>query len=173
MAAAAAAPAVLSLASVGFSAAGSVMRGQGQNAADQYQAARMERAAEFGRVKADQTYGTMTEQLNRTLGEIQAVRAAAHTDPTSPTGVAIHDYDENLGNRQIRTQTANILEQAQQNEQDAAYLRDAGHYALMQGNIGAAGSIFKGLAGLAGGMSGGMGGGGGPPNLSFYAPDDL
>jgi hypothetical protein len=35
-----------------------------------------------------------------TLGSIDAIRAAAHDDPTSPTGVAVRESTERIGAEQ-------------------------------------------------------------------------
>lgn len=132
----------LSIASAGLSAYSTVLKGEGTQAADEYQAQSLERAANVGKVKAAQTGAQMTEQLNNTLGRIDAVRAAAHDDPTSPTGAAIRDTAEYQGNRQKSITVDNILEQANQDTADAAYLRAAGKYALSTSEVGAAASFL-------------------------------
>lgn len=136
----------LSIASAGLSAYSTVLKGEGTQAADEYQAASLERAANVGKVKAEQTAGQMTEQLNNTLGRIDAVRAAAHADPTSPTGAAIRDTAEYQGGRQETITVDNILEQSNRDTADAAYLRAAGKYALQTSYVGAAAG-FLGAAG--------------------------
>lgn len=141
MAAAAGLPAIISLASIGLGAGSSIMSGIGTKTADDYKAARLQRAAEIGRVAAVQTGTEYTEQLTTTLGNIDAIRAAAHTDPTSPTGVAVRDYQERVGERQKNIAVSNILSKAAQDEADAAYLRSAGKFALLGGVIGAGAKI--------------------------------
>ena len=56
----------------------------------------------------------MTRNLNITLGNIDAVRAAAHTDPTSPTGAAVRDYAETTGTEQKNIAVDSITAQAQE-----------------------------------------------------------
>lgn len=145
-------PAALSIASAGFSAAGSIMKGQGTAAADEYQAQRLEKQAEIGRVKAAETSAAMGEQLNMALGNVAVTRAAMKTDPSSPTTAAILDHNARVGDRQISTTVSNINRQAAQDESDAEYMRYAGDQALTNGYLGAA-------AGLVGNLAGGMTGG--------------
>jgi hypothetical protein len=136
-----------SIASTGFQAAGDYTKAAGASAADQYQADRLEVAARYGRLKAEQTGGQLTEQLNMTLSNIDAVRAAAHNDPTSPSGEAFRNYQETVGERQIGINVDNILAQSKQNEADAAYYRSASSAALLQGDFAVGADIFKGIAG--------------------------
>lgn len=140
-------PSILSLASAGLSAYGTALKGQGENAADEYKAESLERSAEVGKTKAAQTNAQMSEQENSMLGNIDAVRAAAHADPTSPTGAAIRDTAEYQAGRQKSITVDNILEQADQDTADAAYLRSAGKYALMTSDIAAAAGVGKALSG--------------------------
>lgn len=129
------------LAAIGLTVASSVMKGQGEKSADDMRAAQLESAAERGRVAAAQTGAQLTEQLNTTLGNIEAVRAAANTDPTSPTGAAIMERQQFLGNRQKNIAVENLLAQASENQAGAAYMRKAGNFALMSSYIsGAAGA---------------------------------
>jgi hypothetical protein len=92
----------------------------------------------------------MTRNLNTTLGNIDAVRAAANTDPTSPTGQAVRDNQETIGDQQRSTTVDSILAQSMQDRSDAAYYKQAGSDALFAGDISAAAGIAKGIAGLGG-----------------------
>jgi hypothetical protein len=164
--------AVASIASVAMSAGGSIMKGMGTNAGDQYQAARLERAAEYGRVSADQTDAQMRENLNVSLGNIDAVRAAAHTDPSSPTGAAIVDRTEMLGDRARGIKVGNILAQTNQEQADASYLQSAGSFAQTMGFFGAGADVMKGI----GSTNFGAFGGGAPQSFGGtygFAPDDI
>lgn len=145
---AAAAPiaAVSSLASIGLGAASSIEKGRGTQAADEYQAQRAEQAAEYGRTKAAQTDAQTRENLNITLGNIDAVRAAAGVDPSSPTTAALRDKTVELGDRARVTQVDNILAQATQDQNDAAYLHQAGRFAYGMGELSAAAGVAGGLA---------------------------
>jgi hypothetical protein len=126
-----------------------------QKAGDEYRAAELQRAAEYGQLKATQVTGQLTRNLNVTLGHIDAIRAAAHTDPSSPTGAAVRDYTEQVGTEQRGIEVANIEEQARTDEAAAAYMRFAGSQALLAGDIGAGADILGSFRGPA--QSGGAG----------------
>ena len=161
MGAAAAIGPAISIMGAGLSAFSGIEKASGQKQADEYQAEHLDRAAEYGRLKATQTSAQMTQRLNQTLGNIDVIRAAAHTDPTSPTGAAYRDYQEGIGETQRTITVQNILAQSQQQESDAAYLRSAGNSALLAGEIGAGGSLLGSIGGAVGRSSFGLPGGGG------------
>ncbi len=140
----------LSFGSMAAQGAGSLLAGAGTKAADEYRAAELQRAAQYGELKATQTAGQLTRNLNFQLGNIDAIRAAARTDPTSPTGAAYRGYQEEVGVQERGIETSSIMAQARQNEADAAYMRWAGSQALLAGDIGAGADILKGLRGLLG-----------------------
>jgi len=137
-----------SLASIGLQAYATILQSQGVAAADNFQAAKLEQAAKYGELKAVQTGGQMTRSLNQTLGNIDAVRAAANADPSSPTGAAFRDNQESIGNDQRGIAVDSILARARQERADAAYYRSAADNALFAGEIGAAAGIAKGIAGM-------------------------
>lgn len=145
-----------SIAGAGLSAYSELLKGQGTAAGENYKAASLENAAQRGRVAAAQTGASETEKLVQTLGNIDAVRAAAHTDPTSPTGAAIRDWNETLGLTKKSIDVDNIMAQSQQEDSDAAYLRSASKYALLGGELAAGSDIIgalnkTALAGMGGG----------------------
>jgi len=119
------------------------MKGQATKSADDFKAAQQERAATYGRLKAQQTDAGMLEQENIQLGNIDAIRAAAGADPTSPTSYALKDRTRELGDRNRSTAVDNILAQAQQNEADANYMRQAGDYALTSSYLTAGMDVGK------------------------------
>lgn len=133
-----------SLASLGFGIASSLTSAAGEKAAADFKAAKAARAAAFGRVQADQTSAALTEELTTTLGNIDAIRAAAGIDPTSPTSAAIRADETARSFRDRNTRVANILEQAKQNEFDADYFREAGAQAMKIGYLSAASRALKG-----------------------------
>lgn len=137
--------AVASLAGTGLSIASTLTKAKGENSADIYKAQSLEHAADVGQVKAVQTSAEDTRRIVDTLGNIDAIRAAAHDDPTSPTGIAVRDYQEALGGMHKAIDVNNILEQSAQDTRDAAYLRTAGKYALQGGELAAAGTLFQGV----------------------------
>lgn len=136
---------VASLALQGYS---TMLKAQGVATANEYQADKLDNAAKYGELKAVQTGGQMTRSLNTTLGNIAAVRAAAHADPNSPTGVAIRDNQAAIGGDQKNIAVNSILQQARQDTADARYYRSAADSALLSGGIGAAAGIFGGLSPL-------------------------
>lgn len=152
-----------SVGSAGLGAYGSISKGQGTKAADDMQADKLARAADFGRLQADLTDTTMRENLTTTLGNIDVIRAAGRIDPTSPTTAALEERQTQIGDRQRNAALLNIRGQMAEDEASAHYLRKAGEYALLQGYVGAgaqiAGAVGKGISGMGGG---GGGGGGGP-----------
>ncbi len=138
-----------------FQAAGSIVQGIGTSNADKYQAAEQEQAGQYGDLKAVQTNAALTRNLNQTLGNIDAVRAAARTDPTSPTGAAVRNTVEATSTENKNIQVDSIMAQANQDRANAAYLRQASSMALLSGGIGAFGDLFKGFSGLPGLSMGG------------------
>ena len=138
-----------------FQAAGSIVQGIGTSNADQYQAKEMEQAAQYGDLKAVQTNAALTRNLNQTLGNIDAVRAAQRTDPTSPTGAAVRNTVEATATSDKNIQVDSIMAQAEQDQANAAYLRSASSTALLSGGIGAFGDLLKGFSGMPGLSMGG------------------
>lgn len=141
-----------------LSATASIEAGTATSNADTYKAETLDRAARVGQVQALQVGAQQTQKLVNTLGNIDAARAAAHDDPTSPTGAAVRDYTEGLGNTQKSISVDNILEQSSQDTSDAAYMRSAAGYAMLGGELNAASGVLKGLGSLGGSMGGGGGG---------------
>jgi hypothetical protein len=138
---------IFSLASMGFQAAGAEAQAAGTSAAYTYKAEQLQRAAEYGDLKATQTAGQMTRNLNMTLGNIDAIRAAGRDDPTAPSGAAYRQMVENVGTEQTSITTFNILAQSQEDVANAAYLRQASSQALLMGDITAGADITKGIGG--------------------------
>jgi hypothetical protein len=143
----------ISLASVGFQAGGAVLKGVGQSTADTFQAEEASRKAEYAGLEAAQKNAQMTRNLGITLGNMDAIRAASKTNPTSPTGAAVRDFTNYTGTEQKNIKVDSIMAQAQEDEANAAYLRSASSTALLSGGIGAAGSVFQGIGGYLKGAS--------------------
>lgn len=137
--------AVLSLAATGLSAAGSVASGVGQSQAMGYEAQMSERAAQYGEIKAQQTSQQMTDRLTQTLGNISAVRASANVGE-SPTGDAIRNYNELLGDRDRTQAVSNIMAQNQQDLLDAKFYNSMGSSALIGGYLGGFGQMAGAVA---------------------------
>ncbi len=146
MAIAAPIAAVASIASIGMSVAGDITKGKATQAADEFQADRATRAAQFGEMQATLTDTTDRENLNTTLGNIEAIRSAAHIDPTSPTTAALMDRSEQLSNRQRMAAVGSIKAQNAEDLASADYLRKAGDFAVTQSYLSAGTDIAKGLS---------------------------
>jgi hypothetical protein len=146
MGTAAAGASASSIASLAFGAASSIAKGYGTQAADEFQADRATRAAELGRTQAALTDVTYRENLNTTLGNIDAIRAAARIDPTSPTTAALRDYNTMISDRQRMAAVGSIRQQSAEDEAGAVYLRKAGDFALKMGFLNAATGIAGGVA---------------------------
>ena len=138
----------LSIGSTLMSAAGAGLSAFGTSKADKYQAAEQEQAAQYGELRATQTNAALTRNLNQTLGNIDAVRAAARTDPTSPTGAAVRNTVEATSTENKNIQVDSIMAQAEQDRANAAYLSSASSTALLSGGIGAVGDLLKGFSGI-------------------------
>ena len=132
---AAAIPVGLSLASTGLKAYGDYEQGKGTAAGDQYKSQILDQQAQVGELKSVQVNAQDTRNLGITLGHIDAVRSAARTDPTSPTGAAVRGTVENTGTEQKDIRVNSIMAQAQQDEESAAYLRASGNQALLSGKV--------------------------------------
>lgn len=147
MGTAAAAAGPLSAVSSVMSVAGGVLKGQGEQSADDFQAAKLKRSAEYARGAAAETDTQMRENLNLQLSNIDAVRAAANIDPTSPTTAALKDRTAMIGDRSRSIQVGNIMAKAAQDEADSKYMTEAGEFAYKMGVLGgvtgAAGKIAQ------------------------------
>ena len=137
-----------SIAAAGAKAGGDIMGAIGTSNADTFKAEQLDQAAQYGELKATQTSGQMTRNLSITLGNIDAVRAAAHTDPTSPTGAAVRDYADQVGTEQKDTKVNSIMQQARTDEANAAYMRSASSTALLSGGVKAGGDLLGAAAPL-------------------------
>jgi hypothetical protein len=134
---------LFSAGSAGVGAYASILQGQGTAAGDQYQAEREEVQAQYARTAAVQTGAALSQRLQTALGNIDSMRAAAGGSPLSPTGNAVRDTQENIGLSQKAIAVDKYNAQAQQDQSDAAYMQTAGKYALMGGELGAAGGLLK------------------------------
>jgi hypothetical protein len=138
----------LSIASLGLGAIGSLVSGAGTSAGDIFKSEELQREAEYKGLQATQTNAQMTRNLGVTLGNIDAIRAAGHDSPTSPTGAAVRDYTSQVGTEQKNITVDSLLAQQQEDEANAAYLRTASSTALLSGGLGAGAGILKGFSGL-------------------------
>lgn len=133
--------AALPFIAAGTSLFGGVMQGMAGQAAAKQQAAEAQRAAQVGKIKALDTATQMDDELNTTIGNIQAVRAAANVG-ASPTEAAITDKERDVSNRERNIRVFNINQQVASDEASARFYRRSGRTSLFTGVLG-------GLAGAA------------------------
>jgi hypothetical protein len=77
------------------------------------------------------------------LANIDAIRSNNNIDPSSPTGAALLDKQTMIGERERDIRVSNLTAQAAQDRADASYLRQAGKYAMLGGEVGAGGDILQ------------------------------
>lgn len=138
---------IAAVAAIGLQAGGAFMEGQGKAAAYQYQEDRAQRMALAARTSADQTDSFLRGELQTTLGNINAIRAAANTSSNAPTALAISENERDESERQRRIRVGNLRAQATQYERDASYYSYAAGNALGLGTLNA---FTKGISGLSG-----------------------
>lgn len=155
----------MSIAGAGLGAYSQIVSAQGVQQGDIFKADILEANAKRGEVAAVQTGADYSRKLSVDLGNIDAMRAARHTDPNSPTGAAISGTHEQLGLAQKSIAVDNILAQSRQQESEAAYLRSAGKSALLSGYLGAGATLLKGIGGA---LAGGGGGDKGSPPPDMF-----
>jgi hypothetical protein len=151
------AAAIASIASLSLTVAGSITKGSATKAANDFQADRLTRAAEFGKMQATLTDTTDRENLNTTLGNIESVRAAANIDPTSPTTAALMDQSSDRSDRQRMAAVGSLRAQSAEDLASADYLRKAGDFAVTQSYLSAGTDILSGIAKGASAFSGSTG----------------
>jgi hypothetical protein len=128
-----------SLAATGFQMAGSMAQGQARADAMNYQAGVEKRKAAYGQI--------MTDSLQNTLANIDAVRSAAGTAPDSPTGAALRMRSEALGERDINQKHSNLLAQVTDDTDAAAFYRSSAGSAMNAAELTAGGQLLSGLSG--------------------------
>jgi hypothetical protein len=113
--------------------AGSLVGAFGQSQASNYQADQSKRAAQVGRVQADQIDASYRDELNSTISNIKAIRASAGVDPNSPTGMAIDAKQQQTSDRDRRIEVGSKRMQAAQDDADAKFRRSSAKWALFGG----------------------------------------
>ena len=146
-------PTALSLAATGLSAGSSLYQGYRASQGNQMEAQAAANAAEMGKIKADQTSGSMTRRMMASVANIEAVRAGAGMSSDSPTGAAITANVMGLGDMNRTAAMTNVNAQISADQNASAFYTQSASEALIGGALGAAGSIFKGYGG---GSSGGF-----------------
>lgn len=131
--------------SIGLSAYSDVEKGAATQASDEFQADKATEAAKFGRLQASLTDTAALEKMNTQLGNIDAIRAAGHIDPTSPTTQAVEDWQSQIMNRQRLAAVGTLNTQAATDDASATYLRQSGQYAQSQGYLNAGIDVVGGI----------------------------
>ena len=114
----------------------------GQYQAGNYAAAQSKRAAQVGRIQADQIDASYREELNSTLANIKSIRASAGVDPNSPTGQAVNADQIRTSNRDRIIDVGSKRMQANQDEADAKFRKSAAKVSLLGGTMKALPSFF-------------------------------
>lgn len=114
----------------------------GQYQAGNYAAAQSKRAAQVGRIQADQIDASYRDELNSTLANIKSIRASAGVDPNSPTGQAVNADQIRTSNRDRIIDVGSKRMQANQDESDAKFRKSAAKVSLLGGTMKALPSFF-------------------------------
>lgn len=133
-------------AAAGLEVVGGLLEAKGKAEGYKYSEEKARRQAAAARTAADETTAQLTDELSTTLGNIQAIRAAAGADSASPTALAIMGKETEVAERQRRIQVGNLYAQAEQSELDRRYFRSAASSALLAGTVGAFARGAKTLA---------------------------
>lgn len=116
-----------------LSGIGSLVGAFGQFQAQSYQAEQSKRAAQVGRIQADQVDASYRDELNSTISNIRAIRASAGVDPNSPTGIAYEDEQQRRSDRDRKIDVGSKRMQAKQDEDDARFRKSSAGVALIGG----------------------------------------
>lgn len=105
----------------------------GSYQAGNYAAAQSKRAAEVGRVQADQIDASYRDELNSTLANIKAIRSSAGVGSDSPTGQAVEAGQVKTSNRDRIIDVGSKRMQANQDDADAKFRRSSAKMSLIGG----------------------------------------
>lgn len=138
----------MTLASAGLSVASGAMQGKATAAGYAQKESQAQRTAFAARTAADQTDSQLRDELSITLGNIDAIRAAAGVGADSPTGQAIRERETTVSDRQRRIKVGNLISQADASDSDALFYRSAQSSALGLGWLSGFAGAMKSLSGL-------------------------
>lgn len=110
-----------------------IIGAQGAAAGQKWEAQKAQRAAEVGRVRANQIDATYRDELNSTIANIRAIRASSGASVGSPTGMAIEADQQRISDRDRKIEVGNQRMQANQDEADAKFRKSAAKNALFGG----------------------------------------
>lgn len=120
----------------------SIVGAVGASQAKKHQAAQAETDAKIGRIQADQIDAAYRDELNSTIANIQAIRASTGVGVDSPTTQAVEARNQKESDRNRRRDVASKRMQANQDENDARYLRSSAKFSLLGGVVGALPAFF-------------------------------
>lgn len=114
-------------------AASTMVGALGQSQGQKWEAEKAKRAAEVGRVRADQIDATYRDELSATISNIRSIRASSGASMNSPTGMAIEAAQQRISDRDRKIDVGNQRMQANQDEQDAKFRKASAKMALFGG----------------------------------------
>lgn len=135
------APALAALSGI-MSGVSGVVGAVGASQGQKWEAEKSKRAAEVGRVRADQIDASYRDELNSTIANIRAIRSSSGASVNSPTGRAIESDQQRISDRDRKIDVGNQRMQATQDEADAKFRRSAAKTALIGGVAKAIPSFF-------------------------------
>lgn len=115
--------------------AGSLVGAVGQSQGQNYAAQQSQRAAQVGRIQADQVDASYRDELNSTISNIRAIRASASVGSNSPTGVAVEAKQQQTSDRDRKIEVGSKRMQATQDENDARFRKSSAKMALVGGAV--------------------------------------
>lgn len=119
-----------------------IVEGIGSLQRGKFEEAEAKRAFKIAQIQADETSAALTQELNRTLGNINAALVSSQRDPTSPTAAALRrEAIETSQEDQTRERTNILLRGFAQ--------RRAGKFAGRMGTLGFVGGLARGSANAA------------------------
>lgn len=113
--------------------AGSLVGAVGQKQSSDFAASQSKRAAQVGRVQADQIDANYRDELNSTISNIRAIRASAGVGANSPTGMAVEQKQADTSDRDRRIEVGSKVMQANQDDADAKFRKSSAKWALLGG----------------------------------------
>lgn len=138
---------------IGLQGLSMVMGAVGEAKAGAHEAAQAKQASEIASIQADQIQTGYRQDLNTTIANIRAIRAATGANPDSPTSLAVIAGEEEASRRAMRIKSGAARIQSNQLADDARFLRASAKMSLIGGLAGAAGTTIQKSYSLASGMS--------------------
>ena len=130
-------PLLLTFGAAALQAGGSLMQARGQANSMEAQAARSRRAAEIGKIKADQTDAALNDELVRTLDNVETIRASQGMSSDSPSAIAYAELMASRTDEQRRMRRANAMIDVAEAEDAARIYQGQARQALNAGYVNA------------------------------------